>query len=40
MYDQIREIYTYREMLRNLVAKELRARYKGSVLGFLWLYFF
>ncbi|MBE3585670.1 MAG: ABC transporter permease [Thermoanaerobacter sp.] len=39
MYDQIREIYTYREMLRNLVAKELRARYKGSVLGFLWTFF-
>ncbi len=39
MYEQIREIYAYREMLRNLVAKELRARYKGSVLGFLWTFF-
>ena len=39
MLDQIKEIYAYREMLKNLVAKELRARYKGSVLGFLWTFF-
>ncbi len=39
MCEQIKEIYAYREMLRNLVAKELRARYKGSVLGFLWTFF-
>lgn len=39
MCEQIKEIYVYREMLRNLVAKELRARYKGSVLGFLWTFF-
>ncbi|MEW6447341.1 MAG: ABC transporter permease [Bacillota bacterium] len=36
MWQQIKEIYLYREMLRNLVSKELRARYKGSVLGFFW----
>lgn len=36
MIQQIKEIYQYREMFKNLVAKELRARYKGSVLGFLW----
>ena len=36
MWQQLRELYLYREMLRNLVAKELRARYKGSVLGFFW----
>jgi ABC-2 type transport system permease protein len=34
--EQIKEIYLYREMLRNLVSKEIRARYKASVLGFLW----
>ncbi|MGB9803985.1 ABC transporter permease [Desulfofundulus sp.] len=39
MFEQVKEIYAYREMLRNLVAKELRARYKGSVLGFLWTFF-
>lgn len=31
-----REIYNYREMIHNLVQKDLRGRYKGSVLGFLW----
>lgn len=25
-----------RDLIRNLVARELKARYKGSVLGFLW----
>lgn len=34
--ESIREIYKYREMLFNLVKKDLRTRYKGSVLGFLW----
>lgn len=32
----VREVYHYREMLFNLVRKDLRTRYKGSVLGFLW----
>jgi ABC-2 type transport system permease protein len=36
MYKQIRELYLYREMLLNIVRRELRARYKGSILGFLW----
>jgi len=30
------KIYEYREMLKNTVKKDLRARYKASVLGFLW----
>lgn len=34
--DQFKEIYSYREMLYNLVMKDLRAKYKGSVLGFFW----
>lgn len=33
---ELRELYNYREMLSNLVKKDLRTRYKGSVLGFLW----
>ena len=32
----LKELYNYREMLFNLVKKDLRTRYKGSVLGFLW----
>jgi lipopolysaccharide transport system permease protein len=33
---QIKELYEYREMIASLVKKDLRGRYKGSVLGFLW----
>ncbi len=32
----IKEIYEYRHMIASLVKKDLRGRYKGSVLGFLW----
>ena len=32
----IKELYHYREMIFSLVRKDLRGRYKGSVLGFLW----
>lgn len=33
---KIKEIYRYREMLRNLIRRDLRGRYKGTVLGFVW----
>ena len=32
----IKELYAYRQMIFSLVKKDLRGRYKGSVLGFLW----
>ena len=32
----LREIYDYSQMIFSLVRKELRGRYKGSALGFLW----
>ena len=32
----IRQIFSYRELLFNLIRNELRLRYKNSVLGFLW----
>lgn len=32
----LKELLSYREMMYNLVKKDLRTRYKGSVLGFLW----
>ena len=32
----LKEIYDYREMIFSLVKKDLRGRYKGSVLGFMW----
>lgn len=31
-----KEIYEYRQMIASLVRKDLRGRYKGSVLGFMW----
>lgn len=32
----LKELYAYRQMIASLVRKDLRGRYKGSVLGFLW----
>src|SRR5437016_365967 len=31
-----KEIWRYRELVRNFVVRDLTARYKNSVLGFLW----
>lgn len=39
MTEQIKEIFKYREMIRMLVRRDLRGRYKNSVLGFLWTFF-
>lgn len=36
MLKKLRELIEYREMIRSLVRKDLRGRYKSSVLGFLW----
>ncbi len=33
---RLRDIWSYRELLANLVRRELKVRYKDSVLGFLW----
>lgn len=30
------EILRYRELLRNLIAKELKLKYRGSIIGILW----
>jgi len=32
----VRDLYRYRELLRNLVLKDLKLKYRGSVFGFLW----
>lgn len=32
----LRELYNYRQMIISLVQRDLRGRYKGSALGFLW----
>lgn len=36
MLTEIKEIFNYRYMLISMVQRELRSRYKGSFLGFLW----
>lgn len=36
MVNTFKELYAYREMVFSLVKRDLRGRYKGSVLGFLW----
>ncbi len=36
MIERIREIYAYRAMIASLVKRDLKGRYKGSALGFLW----
>jgi lipopolysaccharide transport system permease protein len=36
---KLRELWDYRELIRNLVLRDLRVRYKGSALGYLWTQF-
>ena len=34
----LRELWQYREMIISLVKRDLKSRYKGSVLGFFWMF--
>jgi ABC-type polysaccharide/polyol phosphate export permease len=36
MLHNLRELLRYRGLIQSLVARELKARYRGSVLGFFW----
>ena len=36
MVRRIRELWSYRELIRNLIVRDLKARYKNSVLGIAW----
>ena len=36
MISKIKELYNYREMIVSMIHRDLRGRYKASVLGFLW----
>ncbi len=33
---RLRELWTYRELIRNLVARDLKVRYRNSILGIVW----
>jgi lipopolysaccharide transport system permease protein len=34
--DRVRELWEYRDLIRNLVARDLKVRYRNSVLGVAW----
>ena len=36
MLSKLIELWKYRELVRNLVARDLKVRYKNSVLGIAW----
>jgi homopolymeric O-antigen transport system permease protein len=36
MLAQVHNLFRYRLLIQSLVSRELKARYRGSVLGFLW----
>lgn len=36
MLKNLRNLLRYRQLIQSLVARELKARYRGSVLGFFW----
>ena len=36
MIRELRELFQYRDVLVNLVKREMKVRYKNSILGFLW----
>ncbi|NTW00699.1 MAG: ABC transporter permease [Oscillochloris sp.] len=36
LMNKAEEIWRYRELIRNLVMRDIRSRYKGSALGYLW----
>jgi lipopolysaccharide transport system permease protein len=36
MIGEVKTLFRYRALIQSLVSRELKARYRGSVLGFLW----
>ncbi|MFO7980755.1 MAG: ABC transporter permease [Candidatus Aminicenantes bacterium] len=36
LINKFKELYKYRVLIRTLVVRELKARYRGTVLGFVW----
>jgi len=36
LVDNLRAVWRYRVLVQNLVSRELKARYRGTILGFLW----
>ena len=36
MFKNLAALFNYRQLIQSMVARELKARYRGSVLGFFW----
>lgn len=36
MFSDIKKLFSYRELIVSLTKKELKVKYRGSVLGFFW----
>ena len=36
MFSNLANLFRYRGLIQSLVARELKARYRGSALGFVW----
>jgi len=36
IWKKLQELWQYRELIRNLIARDLKARYKNSILGVAW----
>ena len=36
MFNNLKALLKYRQLIQSMVARELKARYRGSVLGFFW----
>src|SRR5262245_50127900 len=39
MFRSLQNLYKYRVLIQSLVVRELKARYRGSMLGFFWSFF-
>jgi lipopolysaccharide transport system permease protein len=39
LIQNLQSVWKYRVLIQNLVSRELKARYRGTVLGFLWSFF-
>lgn len=39
LFRNLKELYRYRVLIQNMVSRELKARYRGTILGFFWSFF-
>jgi len=39
LFHNFKDLYRYRILITNLISRELKARYRGTILGFFWSFF-